>query len=162
MSSLLDDRSARTPDVDELERIWAESPDAAPREEPDDAPLFADSDLPPGVRSVRQLVGWGWPATILLVLLAAPAGAEEVPRAGWVDPAGWTMLLLLPLGYFALATFPRLGFSLFAAAGALGLALGIDCRASAHHLSAWWIVETAAFGVLACAALAGLALLQRR
>ncbi len=152
MSSLLDQRTTTAPDVDELERIWAE-----PTHEPRVAPR-----LPEHVLRLRQLVGWGWPAFILLVAIATPSGAEDVPRAAWVDPAGWAMLVLLPLGYLAFAALPRLGFGLFAAAGALGVALGIDCRVSSHHLGAWWMVETAVVAGLACAAVAGLALLSRR
>lgn len=156
MSSLLDQRTAPAPDVDELERIWAEPARDAAEEGPRRA------ELPEGVVRLQQLVGWGWPAFILLAALVAPAGAEDVPRAAWVDPAGWTMLALLPLGYLGLMALPRLGFGLFAGAGALGFALGIDCRASAHHLGAWWMVETAILAGLACAAVAGLVLLSRR
>ena len=156
MSSLLDQPTAPVPDVDELECIWAEPA----RDAAEDWPCRAE--LPEGVVRLQQLVGWGWPAFLVLAALVAPAGAEDVPRAAWVDPAGWTMLALLPLGYVGLMTLPRLGFGLFAGAGALGFALGIDCRASAHHLGAWWIVETAILAGLACAAVAGFVLLSRR
>ena len=156
MSSLLEHRSAPAPAPaeDELERLWAESP-AAPLEEP------LPAELPDAVRVLRQVVGWGWPAFILLAALVAPSGAEDMPRAAWVDPTSWAMLGLLALGYLALAA-PRIGFSLFAGAGALGVALGIDCRVSAHHLGAWWMVETTIVAGLAAASIAGVVLLSRR
>lgn len=165
MSSLLDPRrEAEASAADDLERLWAASPDAAPapaRETtPEPEPLLAE--LPPRVRYLRQVVGWGWPAFLLFPALLAPAGAEDVQRAAWVDPAAWSMLLLVLLGYFALVTFPRAGFGLFAAAAVLGVALGIDCRVSAHHLGAWWIAEAAVAAGLAAAALAGVLLLSRR
>ena len=160
MSSLLEHRSAPAPDVDELERLWAGSPDHEVADERLERPLVAE--IPERVRWLRQLVCWGWPAFIVLGSLLAPPGAEEVPRAGWVDPAALGMLGLVLLGYLAFLTLPTLGFALFAGAGALGIALGIDCRVSAHHLGAWWMVETALVAGLAVASVAGLVLLSRR
>ena len=156
MSSLLEHRSVPLPCPPRTSSsdFWAESP-AEPLEEP------LPAEPPDAVGVLRHVVGWGWPASLLLAALVAPAGAEDMPRAAWVDPASSAMLGLLALGYLALAA-PRIGFSLFAGAGVLGVALGIDCRASAHHLGAWWIVETAIFAGLAVASVAGLALLSRR
>jgi len=156
MSSLLEHRSVPLPCPPRTSSsdFWAESP-AEPLEEP------LPAELSDAVRVLRQVVGWGWPAFILLAALVAPSGAGDMPRAAWVDPASWAMLGFLALGYLALAT-PRIGFSLFAGAGALGVALGIDCRVSAHHLGAWWMVETAIVAGLAAASVAGVVLLSRR
>ena len=46
--------------------------------------------------------------------------------------------------------------------GALGVAIGISCRATAHHLGPWWIVETAGFAALTALSVACFAGRTRR
>jgi hypothetical protein len=67
MSSLLDQRTVPAPDVDELERIWAESA----RDAAEEAPRRAE--LPEGVVRLQQVAGWSWPAGLACAAVAGLA-----------------------------------------------------------------------------------------
>ncbi|MDQ4019966.1 MAG: hypothetical protein M3188_09105 [Actinomycetota bacterium] len=147
-------RSAETSDrtLAELEALWAA--DIAPED-------AGRSGAAWPYRELRAVVVWGWPAVLLTVALFAPAPAPGAAYAGWVVAAS-VALVLGPLvaGLVGIAA-PFAGLALSAALGGLGVAVGIACRATAHHAGAWWGVETGLFAGLAAASLACLALRRR-
>jgi hypothetical protein len=136
--------------VRELEQLWRR-----PVAEPPSAPR--QSRVYPV--ALRALV-FGWPAFLIFISLAIPPGNEALTPT-WVDAASVGLILAL-VGAGALAFFPWIALGLSGLAGGLGIAVGIACRATEHHLGSWWLVETAGFSALAALSVACLALRARR
>ena len=143
----------------ELESLW----DATPADA-HDAPLgrrLADAAYAILARSLA----WGWPATLVGIFVFAPAPAPETTYATWVVGASVALLLGPAVaGLFALKGWTVPAVTLATGLGGLGIAVGIACRATAHHSGAWWLAETgmfAALTVLGAACLACVALRAR-
>ena len=135
---------------------------APPEPAAEELALFDDAELawlldPPAGRQpsrfaryhrelVRSLI-WGWPAFIVFLSLFEPS-STGIPHPAWVVAGSIAILAGLPILLFAGALYPSFGFVGSTALGALGVAIGISCRATAHHLGPWWIVETAGFAAL--------------
>jgi hypothetical protein len=131
--------------------------------------LFDDEELarllaPPAARPRRswlrrhydvlaRAVIVGWPAFILFLALFEPV-STGIPRPLWVDIASAAILIGLPILAFTGSAFPTPAFLGSALLGGLGIAVGIACRATAHHLGPWWIVETAGFGAITALSIA--------
>jgi hypothetical protein len=147
-------RTPRTPDLQELEALWELPARRRQRVTPDVAAEMSGT--------IARALAIAWP-----VLLFALVAFEPAPRPGatvpvWSEVLSNGLLLAVLGGIIArVASGPRNGLAFFSAAGALGIAVGVGCRASAHHAGSWWLVETALFSVLAVTAWAGLALTRR-
>lgn len=151
------ERTADDPLVRELERLW-ETPAAAPVAA---APAVSRARSRTYDGLVRALL-CGWPTVLVAVFVFAPAPAPEASYASWVVAASLALLLgPLAAGLVAMkgSALPALGLS--ASLGGLGIAVGIACRATAHHTGAWWAVETAAFAALAAVSVLALAFRPR-
>ncbi|MBD0317304.1 MAG: hypothetical protein ICV71_02175 [Thermoleophilia bacterium] len=141
--------------VEELEELWAASPDpigAGPRRRR--RGILYDA--------FARGVAWGWPSVLVAIFVLAPAPAPDQTYAGWVVGASIAILLgPLVAGLLALNgwTGPALGLS--GVLGGLGIAVGIACRATAHHTGSWWMVETTMFAALTALSVACLALRAR-
>jgi hypothetical protein len=109
---------------------------------------------------VRCLV-WGWPAFILFIAMFEPS-STGIPHPTWVVAGSIAILVGLPILGFAGAMFPSVGLSGASVLGGLGVAIGISCRATAHHLGPWWIVETTGFAALTALGAACLIARHRR
>ena len=139
--------------LDELELIWEAS--AA---EPTPARLLWDRTWRAATR--RWTLAGAWIVAIG-VLGAAPVPADEAdaPLVWWDFVAlGGVVAAVVGVGFLAarLARVPR-GWACSAVAGGLGVLLGIECRASGHHLGTWWLVEAAAFAAVLAVSVAGAA-----
>jgi hypothetical protein len=139
--------------LDELERLWEAS-----TPEPTPARLLWDRMWRAATR--RWTLAGAWIVAIG-VLGAAPVPADEAdaPLVWWdaVYLVG-TVLVVVGAGFLVarLARVPR-GWASSAVAGGLGVVLGIECRASGHHLGTWWLVEAAAFAAVLAVSVAGAA-----
>ena len=132
----------------QLEALWhAEAKPVAPRRprRPYDELLAA--------------VVWGWPAVLLTIMLFAPSPSGAY--AGWVVWASVALTLGPVLAALVGISFPAVGLGVSALLGGTGIAVGIACRATAHHAGGWWAAETSLFAGLAVASLACLALRLR-
>jgi hypothetical protein len=141
-------RIERPAEVDELEALWR-APAAAP-------PRRAAGHL---YRSLWWMLIAGWPAALLFLIAAAPESNAPAPL--WADA-------LAGIFFFALLAAPFLGhlgggLGVIAAtvAGGIGIALGVACRATEHHVGSWWMVETGMFATLTAVGLACLAARRR-
>jgi hypothetical protein len=147
-------RTPRTADLQELEALW-------------ELPARRRRRLTPAVAATLTARLAGTLAIAWPVLLFALIAFEPDPRPGatvpvWSEVLSYGLLFAVLGGIIArVASGPRSGLGFFSAAGALGIAVGIGCRASEHHSGNWWLVETVLFSVLAAAAWAGLALTRR-
>ncbi len=140
--------------VEELEELWEASPGRAV--EPRRARENAVYDV------LARGVGWGWPTVLVAILVLAPAPAPGQTYAGWVVGASVAILLgPIVAGLLALNRWTSSAFSLSAVLGGLGIAVGIACRATAHHTGSWWMVETTMFAALTALSLACLAVRAR-
>jgi hypothetical protein len=144
--------------VHELERLW-DAPAAGvgqPR-----APA-----APRGRRDAYELLRaalvWGWPTFLVSLLLFTPAPEAGAITPGWVDLASVAILLGVPAAAFMARVLPRGSLAVSGVLGGLGIAVGIACRATEHHLGAWWLVETTGFAALAALSVACLALRSSR
>jgi hypothetical protein len=139
----------------QLEELWEASPAG-----PSALPVPRRGDAAYGV--LARVLAWGWPSVLGAVLMLAPAPAPGATYAGWVVGAS-VALVLGPVvaGLLALNGLRTSALAASAALGGLGIAVGIACRATAHHTGAWWIAETAMFAALAALSIACLALRPR-
>lgn len=102
------------------------------------------------------VVAGGWVLFFLVAFTFEPAPEPGMATPVWAGVAAATMLLLLFGGATIGRAFSPGGFACAAVAGALGIALAVECHASAHHLGSWWLVELGATCALMGAALTGL------
>jgi hypothetical protein len=123
--------------------------------------LRAPSLLQAYYRELLRCLLWGWPAFLLFISLYEPS-STGVPHPTWVVAGSIAILVGLPILGFAGALYPSIGLSGATLVGALGIAIGISCRATAHHLGPWWIVETTGFALLTALSAACLAARVRR
>jgi hypothetical protein len=137
--------------VAELERLWEAPAIVRGAERP--APSL-------GARIVThsRMLTFAWAAAVVTIAAApAPANEADAPLVWWdmLYLAG-VVLAVLGLGHVAsrLGRLP-FGWCCSATAGAVGITLGIACRASEHHLGSWWVAETAAFGLVTAVSIGG-------
>jgi hypothetical protein len=147
-------QTQETVDLRELEALWALPARKVPRVTPQ---LAGDTST----RIVKTLA-WAWPLLLFALLAFEPTPEPNAQVPVWGALLSTLLLLTVLAGVIArFASEPRVGLGLFSAAGAMGIAVGIGCRATAHHAGSWWAVETGLFSALALAAFAGLALARR-
>ncbi len=147
--------AAEEASLEELEALWKASSDPT-----------HEADAPARRRAayavLARALAWGWPSVLVAIFVLAPAPAPDQTYAGWVVGAS-VAIVLGPFVAGLLArsgwTTPALGLS--GTLGALGIAVGIACRATAHHTGSWWIAETAMFTALTAVSLACLAVRAR-
>jgi hypothetical protein len=141
----------RTDDVGALEELWA-------------APAYREPEtgrrrlpLVPGA-----LVAGGWLTFYVVVLAFQPAPEPGMTSPAWATALS-TVVFMLLLGTAAIGpAYSKLGFAGAALAGPHGIVLAVNCRAAAHHLGNWWLVELAAATALTALAAVGLAQRLRR
>ena len=138
-------RTPKTVDLQELEELWELPAKRDPRVRPESARFVSEL-------IVRKLA-IAWPVLLFALIAFEPAPEPAAVVPWWGELLSVTILMTVLAGIIGrFATGPRLPLGFFSVAGALGIAAGVACRAASHHLGAWWIVETALFGVLAVAA----------
>jgi hypothetical protein len=143
------DRVREDRQLRELERLW-EAPAAL-------EPLRVRASLLDRVPFVPWwFVAGGWVTFFLVSLMLQPSPAPDMAAPLWADVASASLLLLLAGGAMLGREWARVGWTSAVAAGCIGLALAVECHASAHHLGNWWLFELGAAGVLTGAAGAGL------
>jgi hypothetical protein len=145
----------RTDELRELEDLWT----APSFGEPGALPAAGRRRLPriPGV-----LLAGSWLAFWAIALAFQPEPEHGMTTPVWATAVS-TVLLLMLLGAAAIGpAFSKIGFGLAALAGPLGIVLAVNCRAAAHHLGNWWLVELAAATALTALAAVGLAQRLRR
>lgn len=139
--------------VRRLEELWEASPDASP------------ARIEPGVgrrRVFGPALALAWLAFVVSVFF------EPAPEPGAVTPLwGEYMILtfwvaLVTAGIMAAARAGRGAYAAATLAGALGIGLAIACRATEHHLGAWWTWELGATGALTALGAIGLARSRRK
>jgi hypothetical protein len=136
------------PEVEELERLW-------------NAPAARRAGPRRVATVLSRATAVGWAALVVAVVALSPAPSPEAVAPIWAEAlvvTFWTGLMAAAM----LAWF-RIGgaaLAVSAFAGLLGVGLGYACRATEHHLGAWWIAEAGACGALAALSIA--ALLARR
>jgi hypothetical protein len=152
----------RTVDVEELEALWEASPS-----DPDEAPAATGpaatgrGSRPRALLSAPSRISGGWIALAWLLFILGMMIFEPSPSPEATIPLWGTLVLagnLLALVAAALIgpASPRLGFGAATLAGALGVAISIGCRTTAHHPGSWWLVELGATAALTGLAAAGL------
>ncbi len=113
-------------------------------------------------RRLARTLAIVWPVLLFALIVFEPAPQPGATVPVWGEVLSYALLLTMLGGIIArVASGPRAGLGFFSAAGAMGIAVGIGCRATAHHSGSWWLVETVLFSVLAVAAWAGFALTRR-
>ena len=147
-------RTPRKADLHELEALWELPAKRRQRVSPELAETLS--------RRLVKTLAIAWPALLFALIAFEPAPQPGATVPVWGEVLSYALLLAMLGGIIArFASGPRPGLGFFSAAGAMGIAVGIGCRATAHHSGNWWLVETALFSVLAVAAWAGLALTRR-
>jgi hypothetical protein len=147
-------RTRENADLQQLEAIWELPAKRAPRVTPEVARRLSDRLL--------KALAIAWPALLFALIAFEPAPQPNAHVPVWGEILSYALLLTVLAGVIGrFATTQRAALGLFSAAGAMGIAVGVGCRATAHHAGNWWAVETALFSVLAVAAWAGLALTRR-
>jgi hypothetical protein len=147
-------RTPKTPELDELEALWELPAKRPPRVSPE---LAAELS-----RRIVRALAVAWPALLFALIVFEPAPRPGATVPVWSEVLSYALLLTVLGGIIARsAAGPRAGLGFFSAAGAMGIAVGIGCRATAHHAGNWWLVETVLFSLLAVAAWAGVALTRR-
>lgn len=137
--------------VDLTERLW-EAPPYRP------ALARATAALAPWLPRALALA---WLATMVVLLGFEPTPSEVTPPL-WADLVVTVFFLALATSAFAALT--RHGrVALWASLGAasVGLLLGWACRATAHHIGSWWLVEVGIFAGLLALTAASLAARRR-
>ncbi len=142
--------------VAELERLWEHSP-----ARPSGAPARPSRWRSAAYGALTKALVLGWAALLVASLAAAPAAEESVQPAAWVIAASTVILLGVLGAALVAAVLPRVALGASALAAGLGIPVGVACGAAEHHLGAWWMVETGAFGALAAASVACIALRAR-
>ena len=141
----LRDATTRT-GADELEALWALLPVEHER------PARARRSFPLG-----KLLATAWPTLLVALMAFEPTPADEnAPIALWEDLV--LTGFLTALGAAGVAAWLRRGGFAFAAsavAGVFGMGIAVACKATEHHLGAWWLAELAAFGALFALSVAG-------
>jgi len=135
--------------VDDLERLWA-------------APAVPEPSLVRGRRRrfptvPGRAVGGGWIAFFLGVRLFEPAPTHEAATPLWGEVVVASFVLALAVGALVGPLFVRFGFAAATIGGSLGMVVAIACRATGHHMGAWWLVELGVAAALTGLAGAGLA-----
>jgi hypothetical protein len=147
-------RTPKTTDLQELEALWGLPARRRQRVTPERAAELSGR--------IAKTLAIAWPVLLLVLVKLEPDPRPGATVPVWSEVLSNGLLLGVLGGIIArVASGPRNGLAFFSAAGALGIAVGVGCRASAHHAGSWWLVETALFSVLAVAAWAGLALTRR-
>lgn len=134
--------------LEEFERLW-QAPAARRR-----APRRA---LP-----LAKVVTGGWIAFVVAIFAFEPATNADAVVPLWAEAtlaAFW--LALLVGGALAWLRLPGLALGASAVAGFVGVGLGYACRATEHHVGAFWAVEAAVCGALALLSVAALAARRR-
>jgi hypothetical protein len=138
----------RVGELEELEELWR-LPSAAP-------PRRALARAYPWL--CRAVVG-GWAALLVALIALAPAADPAASSPLWAEAtltAWW--LALTAAGFLGWKGLGGAALAASALAGSVGVVLGYACRATEHHLGAWWLVEAGACGALAALSLGCLAL----
>jgi len=146
MTATFETTSREAEELQALERLWHE-PSLEPRPE---TLRRSSAARRGGSRLVGTLVR-SWLFVLAAAFLMAPASNPEVSSPLWTNVVFGLCLAAL-LAAVVLAVKYRRGAALVCSAFAAGcgVALGISCRATEHHLGSWWLVETVAFaGLLA-------------
>ena len=144
----------RVDEIRALEELWA-------------APAFGEA---PPTRARRrglptvpgQLVAVGWVAFFTLALLFEPAAEPGVSIPSWAVAVFLLEIALLLAAAGIGPLFAQAGFAAAALAGPLGMLVGVEGRAAAHHVGSWWIAELGATAALTGLAAVGLAQRLRR
>jgi len=148
--------TALADEIRALEELWAAPPEAG--------------EIGPGVG--RRVVSWleghlgmliaaGWLA-FLASTYFQPVPDPESTTPFWSDVVIAGLLLALGVaGITGLLRSRRLGLAAATIAGGFGIALAIGCRATEHHLGAWWLYELGATAALTSLAALGLARSKR-
>jgi hypothetical protein len=145
--------SAGQASLGELERLWAVSPDAEGAR-----PSASSGRQRRAYRALVRALTVAWPAVLVAVFVFAPAPTPDVSYPAWVVGASLAVLLgPLVAGLLGVKGLPTAALVTSFALAGLGIAVGVACRATAHHTGGWWIAETAAFAALAGISLACLA-----
>jgi hypothetical protein len=152
----------RTVDIEELEALWEAS-----TSDSDEAPAASGRSSRRALLSASSRISGGWIALAWLLFILGMMIFEPSPSPEATIPLWGTLVLagnLLALVAAALAgpASPRLGFGAATLAGAIGVAISIGCRTTAHHPGSWWLVELGATAALTGLAAAGLAGRLRR
>jgi hypothetical protein len=112
-------------------------------------------------RRLGTLLALGWVA-FLVTAFVQPTVNPEATTPLWADlVAAGFMFSLVGAGITGLLRSSRMGFAAATVAGAFGIALAIGCKATAHHLGAWWLYELGATAALTALAAVGLARSRR-
>src|SRR4051794_39199133 len=116
---------------------------------------------PAVVARLPRLVLLAWAVFVFAVIAFEPAPNADavVPLWANVTIAAFWLTLLGGAGLAWLGLVPA-ALRASAFAGSLGILLGYSCHASAHHLGAWWLVETGACAAIGLAS--AVALVARR
>ncbi|HEX2044303.1 MAG TPA: hypothetical protein VHF23_01610 [Gaiellaceae bacterium] len=148
--------TTRTPadELRELEELWA-----APAV-PEPGARATERRLLPTVPGGALAVGW----TIFFVgvLLFEPASSDSVHTPLWGDLLVGGFVLTLMAAALLGSPFARFGFAAATVGGVLGMAVAVACRATGHHLGAWWLLELGAAAALTALAATGLRQRLRR
>ena len=133
--------------VDQLEELWN-----APAVEPPAPPARRARSL-----GLGRTLALSWAVFLTVALVAMPAGDPNAVIPAWA----WASMALYWIGLFAAAGFaaaarPFDAYLGSAVAGVAGVALGVGCLTSGHHVSGWAVFELV--GVLPLLALSVLGL----
>jgi hypothetical protein len=139
-------------EIRRLEELWA----AAPALAEDAAPGLLRRVAARLSSRLGTLLALGWVAFMVTAYVQPTVNPEAVTPL-WADliAAGF-FFSLVAAAITGLLHSPRAGFTAAAAAGAFGVALAIGCKATEHHLGAWWLYELGATALLTGAAVFGI------
>ncbi len=138
-----------SPEIAELEALWELPPVREPQ--------ARRRRQWPAYRVFARSLLIGWAAFVVMVFAFEPAQNPDAQVPAWADGLVGAFWLALASAAFTGRVARRAGLTLSALAGALGLAVAYECRATGHHLGPFWLFElvgTAALLALSLAALA--------